>query len=157
MFRSMGLADPPLYAPLWQEAEQYFVRAIPSAEYVGWLAVPADDPTSVVAGAGVQIRPILPRPDHRGKRLLLGDQGLVLNVFTEVPWRRRGVAEQLMRLVIAWAGERQLASLVLHASGEGRPLYEKLGFAGTNEMLYMGELVKREAGDGTREAGSENL
>jgi len=139
MFRAMGLADAPLYAPLWQEAERYFEHAVPSGEYVGWLAVPEGDPASVVAGAGAQLRAILPRPDHRGQRLLMGQQGLVLNVFTEVPWRRQGVAEQLMLRVLSWAREQRLASLVLHASGEGRPLYEKLGFVGTNEMQYIGE------------------
>jgi len=142
MFRAMGQLEPALYAPLQQEAERYFVRAIPSGEYVGWVALPADDPDAIVAGAGLQLRPILPRPDRDGKRLLIGTQGLILNVFTEIPWRRRGVAEELMRVLMAWARERGLASLVLHASKEGRPLYQKLGFAGTNEMQYVGPAEK---------------
>lgn len=104
------------------------------------MAVATEDPETVIAGAGLQLRRILPRPDRTGTIVLTGQQGLVLNVFTEVPWRRQGVAEELMQYVLAWAKEHQLASLVLHASREGRPLYEKLGFAGTNEMQYMGEL-----------------
>jgi GNAT superfamily N-acetyltransferase len=140
MFRAMGQLTPELYPILERRAREYFARAIPSGEYVGWLAVPASDANSVIAGAGVQIRPILPRPDLTGARLLAGEQGLVLNVFTEVPWRRHGIAEQLMERVLAWARERRVASLVLHASAEGRRLYERLGFVGTNEMQYMGDL-----------------
>ena len=139
MFRAMGQLDAPLYTPLQQEAERYFTRAIPTGEYVGWVAVSVDDPAMIVAGAGVQLRPILPRPDGTGARLLLGTQGLVLNVFTEVAWRRRRIAEDLMRVVLAWTRERGLASVVLHASKEGRALYQKLGFVGTNEMQLVEE------------------
>jgi GNAT superfamily N-acetyltransferase len=138
MFRAMDQLDPAAYAPLWQESERYFAWAIPAGEFVGWVAVPDSDPQTVVAGAGVQIRGILPRPDPTGERLLTGQQGLVLNVFTEEPWRRQGVAAELMQHVLSWAGERRLASLVLHASHEGRGLYEKLGFVATNEMQYIG-------------------
>jgi len=136
----MGKLHPDKYDPLSRESEAYFRRAIPSGEYVGWLATPEDDPGTVVAGAGVQVRPILPRPDATGTILLLGRQGLVVNVFTELPWRRRGVALRLMRIVLDWARSERLASLVLHASDDGRAMYEELGFASTNEMQYRGSL-----------------
>lgn len=38
------------------------------------------------------------------------------------------------------AREARVSHLVLHASSEGRPLYEALGFVATNEMRYTGEL-----------------
>jgi GNAT superfamily N-acetyltransferase len=140
MFQAMGKLDPGLYPVLTRQAQEYFTRAVPAGEYVGWFAFPFAEPGSVIGGAGVQIRPLMPRPDHTGTRLLAGEQGLVLNVFTEIEWRRHGVARLLMERVLAWARERRIASLVLHASDEGRRLYERLGFAGTNEMQYMGEL-----------------
>jgi len=45
-----------------------------------------------------------------------------------------------METAIAWARAHGIARLVLHASPEGRPLYEQLGFEATNEMRYVGEL-----------------
>ena len=54
--------------------------------------------------------------------------------------RCRGLAETLMRRVIAWAGEAGVHTLVLHASEAGRPLYERLGFASTNEMRFTGTI-----------------
>jgi hypothetical protein len=36
-----------------------------------------------------------------------------------------------------------VARLVLHASDDGRALYESLGFVATNEMRYAGALAKR--------------
>jgi hypothetical protein len=35
---------------------------------------------------------------------------------------------------LAWVKERGLRAVNLHASDEGRHLYEKLGFEATNEM-----------------------
>jgi hypothetical protein len=39
-----------------------------------------------------------------------------------------------MRTILAWVKERGLRAVNLHASDEGRHLYEKLGFEATNEM-----------------------
>ena len=61
-------------------------------------------------------------------------------MFTERAWRRRGLARRLMELAIEWARVKGVAKLVLHASPQGRPLYERLGFEPTNEMSYMGDL-----------------
>lgn len=44
-----------------------------------------------------------------------------------------------MRHILDWARQERLDRLVLHASDDGRPLYERLGFAATNEMRYRGE------------------
>jgi uncharacterized protein (DUF1330 family) len=55
-------------------------------------------------------------------------------------WRRRGVAALLMQHVLAWARHERLDRLVLHASAEGRRLYEGLGFVATNEMRFAGDL-----------------
>lgn len=60
--------------------------------------------------------------------------------FTEKAWRRRGLARLLMEEVLKGAKTSRIDTLVLHASGDGRPLYEQLGFAQTNEMRYQGVL-----------------
>ena len=43
-----------------------------------------------------------------------------------------------MRHLLAWAAEAGVETLVLHASSEGRRIYERLGFTATNEMRYSG-------------------
>jgi GNAT superfamily N-acetyltransferase len=117
-------------------SREYFERAIPAGEYVGWVALPADTPDRVVAGAGVQLRRVLPAPrrTEAGGEVARDVQALVLNVFTERPWRRRGVAALLMHHVLGWARERGIRNVVLHASDGARPLYERLGFVPTSEM-----------------------
>ena len=75
-----------------------------------------------------------------GQSIREGQEAIVLNVFTELGWRRRGVARRLMERVIEWSRTHKVARLVLHASPDGRSLYDQLGFAATNEMQYVGEL-----------------
>jgi GNAT superfamily N-acetyltransferase len=134
MFRDMGRLDEATYEPLLVASAEYFARAIPVGEYIGWIATPHDARDTPIGGAGVQVRTMLPRPNERGTALLPGPEGIVLNVYTDQAWRRRGIAELLMRHVLDWARGRGLGRLVLHASDDGRPLYEKLGFVATNEM-----------------------
>ena len=104
------------------------------------VTVKASNDSEIIAGAGLQLRELLPRPDAARERLVHGPQALVLNVYTERAWRRRGVADALMRELLRWCRGNGIESVVLHASGEGRPLYEKLGFSPTNEMRYDGGL-----------------
>ena len=136
MFRDMGDVPDALYPGLLAASRAWFERAVPAGEYVAWLAFPAGS-NEVVAGAGVHLRTVIPRPRAR-REVEMGPQGLIVNVFTERPWRRRGLAERLMRELLAWAHANGVATLVLHASAEGRPLYERLGFEQSNEMKYVG-------------------
>jgi len=135
MFRDMGQLPADLRDTLVEAARAYFAAAVPDGRYVAWLAK-AEVEGNIVAGAGLQLRELLPRPVPGGTRLVHGSQGLILNVFTEPAWRRRGVAAALMRELLRWCRANGIESLVLHASADGRPLYEKLGFTPTNEMRY---------------------
>ncbi len=135
MFRDMGVLPQHLDAPLVDASRHYFEEAIPSGEYLGWVASLAGS-GEVIAGAGLQLRGVLPHPDAGRGEIILGLQGVVLNVYTEPAWRRRGLAALLMRYVLDWAKANGVKSLVLHASRDARLLYEKLGFVSTNEMRY---------------------
>jgi ribosomal protein S18 acetylase RimI-like enzyme len=91
-------------------------------------------PVEAIGGAGVQLRRILPRPGSAADSLELGPEANVLNVYVEPEWRRRGVGEALMQSVLAALAERKVRRVVLHASHQGRRLYQRLGFVASNEM-----------------------
>lgn len=145
MFEEMHELAPERADELRQKTSRYLRDALPRGEYVGWLVVPAEAPDTVVAGAGAQVRNTLPHP-REPVDAPHGRQAIVLNVYTDPAWRGRGVAELLMRQVMAWAGESGMHTLVLHASDAGRPLYERLGFVATNEMRFIGALAAPENG-----------
>ena len=56
-------------------------------------------------------------------------------MFVEPEYRRRGLARGLLELCVAEARRRNIRVVSLHASREGVPLYEQLGFKTSNEML----------------------
>jgi GNAT superfamily N-acetyltransferase len=61
---------------------------------------------------------------------------LIVNVYTEPTWRGRGIARALMQALMDWADTAGCDRVLLHASDAGRPLYQSLGFAPTNEMRW---------------------
>ena len=60
-------------------------------------------------------------------------------LYVRPEWRRRGIARRIMQALIDWLPGTDVVRLVLHASDEGRPLYEQMGFVPTNEMRYTGQ------------------
>ena len=137
MFQDMGDVSRDAFEILRAKARARLKEWLDSGDYVGWLATPADQPEMVVGGAGVQLQPILPRPVN-ASTIGEGRQGTVVNVFTEPQWRRRGMAGLLMKEIITWSKDEHL-DLLLHASDEGRSVYERLGFIAGNEMRFVGD------------------
>jgi ribosomal protein S18 acetylase RimI-like enzyme len=134
MFRDMGKLASEREESLEQATAAYLRSALPRGEYLAWVAEDMATPAAAVGGAGVQLRPMLPRPRPDGDDLELGPEAIVLNVYVEPGWRRCGVGEALMRTLLDALTARGIRRIVLHASDEGRRLYERLGFVPTNEM-----------------------
>ena len=137
MFQDMGDVSRDAFEILRAKARARLKEWLDSGHYVGWLATPADQPEMVVGGAGVQLQPILPRPVNPST-VGEGRQGTVVNVFTEPQWRQHGIAGLLMKEIITWSKDEHLDRLLLHASDEGRSVYERLGFIAGNEMRFVG-------------------
>ena len=140
MFRDMGggsLPDEGAAEALETAARRYLHEALPSGLYCGWLA--ATDEGVAVAGGGMIVQRGVPRPEN-----VHGDEeAYLLNVYVEPAHRRRGLARMLMEAMLGWARERPLARVVLHASEDGRALYQSLGFFEvTNEMRLVLPLVR---------------
>jgi GNAT superfamily N-acetyltransferase len=141
MFQDMGLVPDELFESFRTKALDRLSKTLASGEYFGWLVGEPKAPEKIIAGAGVTIRVVPPFPhrDEAGEITIAeGRQGIIVNVFTEPEWRRRGIAKLLMKKIIAWSREQSLDELVLHASDDGRGLYEQLGFVLTNEMRFRG-------------------
>jgi GNAT superfamily N-acetyltransferase len=143
LFIEMDRMTPRLAGVLTDATVAYLAHAMPSGEYVGWLATLAAEPSRVVAGCGVQVRNVAPFPwrfPTHGEVIAAGRQALIVNVYTEPEFRRLGLARRLLTTVVDWARVHGIDSLILHATPDGRPLYESLGFEASNEMRFMGDL-----------------
>lgn len=141
MFSDMGEVPAELFETFRAQSKAALRSMFEHNQYVGWLASPHDQAEKIVAGAGVTLRKVAPHPQPGvdGKfDIVSGRQAIIQNVFTEPEWRRQGLGTLLMKEIIAWSKKTGIESLVLHASEEGRPLYEKLGFITTTEMRFKG-------------------
>ena len=143
MFRDMESAPVELYEALRVSTAERLREMFAEGRYVGWLAAPADEPRHAVAGVGVHKRQVQPFPRTRDDgrvEITQGRQALVVNVYTEPEFRRKGLARQLMDALMEWASSAGVDALILHAAPNGRPLYESLGFKQTNEMHYQRDI-----------------
>jgi GNAT superfamily N-acetyltransferase len=139
MFRDMRELPPDLFESFRAQSRETLQRMLGRGEYVGWLASLENEPERILAGAGVQLREVPPHPqtNPNGKiDIVSGRQAIIQNVFTQPEWRRRGLAALLIERIIDWTRKNGIDSLVLHASDEGRALYERLGFIPTTEMRF---------------------
>lgn len=127
MWWDMGRRDEAVHAISDQAAKEYFSTAVVDGSYRGFLAVTSED--KIVGGGGIVISAW---PSILGQRS--PKRAMILNVYVEPEYRRRGIARRLMIEMIDWCRNNGFASVGLHASDEGRPLYEQLGFKPTNEM-----------------------
>jgi GNAT superfamily N-acetyltransferase len=142
MFHAMGQLDE-VEMPRMAALTEPFVQALfDQAAFLGFAASSELAPNHPVGGAGVWLLPLWPNP-MAGRSTDAAIQGLVLNVFVHPDHRRRGLARALMLALESACAERGVARLFLHASPDGRALYESLGYAPTNEMRLQGPPQRR--------------
>ena len=128
MFLDMGRMEGERALAMIEQVRRMAQTMLASGEYLGWFVTAEDG--AVVAGAGVQMRTLLPRPETA-----VTPEALVVNVYVDPDYRRRGLARRLMEAILAWSQEQGIERVSLHASSMGRPLYESLGFNATSEMV----------------------
>jgi GNAT superfamily N-acetyltransferase len=95
--------------------------------YFGWMI---EYDGRIVAGVGMMMIDWPPHPSH----LTQNRRGYVLNMFVEPDHRRRGLGRHLMAMVRAEAEAMEIGYVTLHATRQGRSLYERLGWTPTAEM-----------------------
>lgn len=120
-------ADTSRDALLEEKIAVYLREHLPKGDFVNIFA---EDDGQVVASAGIVFYNQPPLYHN-----LDGQVAYILNVYTLPVYRGQGIARALMERLMIEAKDRNTGKLSLHASKDGRQLYEKLGFiAGDNEM-----------------------
>ena len=94
---------------------------------LGWIA---ETKESLPAGSGcLWLRPAQPKPNVK-----VQIQPYLLSMYTEPPFRRKGVASRVVKEAIQWCSKNGYSRLALHASRYGRGVYRKHGFTRSWEM-----------------------
>jgi GNAT superfamily N-acetyltransferase len=127
MFAESGQADAETMGRMEENFVAWVRPRLADGSYLGWLM---EEDGRVVAGAGLWLMDFPPHwMDAEPVR------GYLLNFYTEPSHRGRGIAGQMLETTVGEARRRGIGVVSLHASKFGRPIYERNGFAGTNEMM----------------------
>ena len=126
MYEDMEYRDTDALAAMVSLSAGYLAKALSGGSFRAWLASSGD---RVVAGGAVIISPWPAHPYDLECR-----RATILNVYAYLDYRRRGIARRLMQTMIEWCRREGFARVNLHASEDGRHLYESLGFEPSNEM-----------------------
>ena len=130
MFEDMRDAAQPVLEEMARNFEPWVRRLITEDKYAGWITRDGEQP---VGSAGLLILDWAPHfLDPQCEQ-----RGYILNVFVEQPYRGRGIARALTVECMAEAKRRGSGVLALHTSKKGQPVYERLGFKPSNEMLLV--------------------
>jgi ribosomal protein S18 acetylase RimI-like enzyme len=128
MFVEMGYRDETGLSRMAEASTRYMEQELPSGEFRAWVAE-AGAERRAVASIGLVIHRAPPTV-----RNLAGREGYIMNLVTLPEWRRQGIATALLRVVLDTLRAEGTPVAALHASAAGRAMYERVGFAATNEM-----------------------
>jgi ribosomal protein S18 acetylase RimI-like enzyme len=130
MFADMRDAPEAVLDEMARNFQLWVRRMIAENQYAGWITSEGD---RAIASAGLLVLDWAPHfLDPACDR-----RGYILNVFVEAEYRGRGLAKSLTKECLAEARRRGIGIVALHAAKKGQPLYEKLGFKSSNEMLFV--------------------
>ncbi|NTU72307.1 MAG: GNAT family N-acetyltransferase [Coriobacteriia bacterium] len=152
MFRELGWTDEERLALVAPLAEEYLREQFAGGGCTGYVAETigdrerTDESPVTVATVVVVWQSVPPSP-----RNFAGRQAYVLGMYVLPEYRRKGIARALMTATIDCATASGVPLITLHASDQGRELYERLGFHATPEMRlfteYAGEPAWRPVDD----------
>ena len=126
MYEDMDYKDAFALSSMVSISAAYLKKAMADSSFHAWLASVEN---RTVAGGAIIISPWPAHPYDLECR-----RATILNVYTDRDYRRRGIARRILETMIAWCRGEGFARVDLHASDDGRRLYESLGFEPGNEM-----------------------
>ncbi len=126
MFLDMGKPDDGKMQAMLTAFLPWVRDAITDGKYLGMLATNVHQ---VAAGAGMLLLEAAPSYRDTGTT-----RAYIFNVYTELEFRRQGLARQLIQALLEEAKLRGIRLVSLHATEAGKNLYSELGFETSNEM-----------------------
>lgn len=129
LFEAMGHEDTEALAQTDEACRTYFARQMPSGDFRVWVA---EAEGQLIASIGLVVHSVPPSPGN-----LTGRVGYIMNLVTDPSFRRRGIARALMEHVLDVLAAESVPIATLHATADGRPLYERLGFTADTHLPEM--------------------
>jgi len=106
---------------------EFLLEGIPDGTFVQWLAQTGDEIAATGSISFYRLPPTARRPN--GRACYIG------NMYTYPAHRNQGLAGEILRLLAEEARVAECHAILLHASDQGRPLYQAFGFEATENMM----------------------
>lgn len=116
-------------ATVQKQSIRYYKDTFKSQTQITYLAYDQD----VIAGCGsVSIFQVMPTYHNA-----TGNKAYIMNMYTKATYRRHGIAQQILDLLIQDVRALGIDAISLEATAMGRPLYEKYGFISLNDEMEL--------------------
>ena len=93
------------------------------------------DGEKVVATGGVSFYRVMPTCCNPS-----GRKAYIMNMYTAPAWRRQGIAQKTLDMLVRECRRRGVNFITLEATAAGRPLYEKYGFVAMGDEMILPEV-----------------
>ena len=111
------------------QSREYYHKCLENAEHIAYLAY--DDRKPVGCG-GISFYQVMPTYHNPS-----GEKAYIMNMYTRPEYRRRGIANKILDLLVGEAKQRNIMEITLEATAAGRPLYERYGFVQLKDEMKL--------------------
>jgi len=125
-----GLEDSADLSVVEQESRIYYQEA-----WADHAALLVYDGEKVVATGGVSFYRVMPTCCNPS-----GRKAYIMNMYTAPAWRRQGIAQKTLDMLVRECRRRGVNFITLEATAAGRPLYEKYGFVAMGDEMILPEV-----------------
>jgi GNAT superfamily N-acetyltransferase len=112
-----------------EQLTDYYTSAIGDGSFISWVM---ENDGELIATSGVCFYDLPPNYSN-----LTGRTAYITNMYTKPDYRNKGIAAELLNTVIGEAKSRGYKVIRLHASAQGKSIYEKAGFSDTDGYMAL--------------------
>jgi len=112
-----------------KQLAEYFTSAITDGSFVSWVM---EVDSEIIASSGVCFYTLPPHYNNP-----TGEVAYITNMYTKPEYRRKGIAAELLNMVIDEAKKREHKIIRLHASEDGKSVYAKAGFNDSHGFMTL--------------------
>ena len=114
-----------------KESYNYYKKALEDNTHYAILVMEDD---KFIGAGGVSFYSVMPTYHNPS-----GKKAYIMNMYTRPEYRRQGIAQRMLDILINDAKERGISFITLEATRMGRPLYEKAGFVPMKDEMILQE------------------
>lgn len=113
------------------QSYNYYQKALCDGSHIAYLAF---DGTCVVGAGAVSFFQVMPTYHNPS-----GNKAYIMNMYTNPEYRRKGIAINILDMLIKDSKNKGITAISLEATDMGRPLYQKYGFVKMNNEMELPE------------------